>query len=127
MGKVSSKEKMRRFSSPRFINIDINRIILNSISSSSFNNPKIISGVLRFDTFHGDGDVRIPSYKMMVLIDDSVYCYNKLSKRNKIVLDNYCEIIKFTDSIESSEIWSKYIKNKIVSYVRSATEDGIVR
>jgi hypothetical protein len=118
---MSSKEKLRRLGDSRFINIDINKLIIevglsNKLSSSTNANDSIkISGVMRFKVLN-DSSIKVPSYKMLLLVGNNVYYYRKISRNGRSVnFDEYDGVIEFNSSDELEEYWSKYIKNEIIN------------
>lgn len=110
---INPKEKLRRFSSPRFINVNFNDVVMKCINTSPIlDGYHKLSAVLRFDTFHED--IRYPVYKMLMLVDNKIYCYNKLSKRKIIDLEGYSSIMEFESISEAVSSWEKYIRNEIL-------------
>lgn len=108
------KDRLKRLNRDGIINININDVVLKSIDASDipmFNN---LSGILRFDG--SDYVAKFPRYRMVVLADYCIYCYNRIHKNKVIDLNNYSSKIEFKTLLSARMAWIEVIGNPIISY-----------
>lgn len=108
------KDKLRNLNKPEVINISFNEVLKIAISSTDLPCYSQLAGVLRFN--NNECNISSLRYKMVILMDNVVYCYGKLYSYTILDLNNYRNKIEFKTNQLARSAWDEIVKTPIIRY-----------
>lgn len=114
MSKESSK--LRRLMGNDVQLVDMTDLVTYQSDSLPCKYTKHLSAALR--VILKDGLVVFPKYKMIVLLDNKVLCYNSITFDSVLALDSPSSTIEFNDASEALSCWKKYTDNNCHVHIK---------
>lgn len=110
----SSKDRLRNLNRSNIINLPFNEVLELAISSTDLPCYSQLAGILRF--CNNEYTINSPRYKMVVLMDDTVYCYGKIYRDKILDLNYYSSSIKFKSDHIANAAWNEVMGTPIIKY-----------
>lgn len=111
----SSKDRLKKLNREGIINIPINEVVEVAINDTD-HIPcySHLAGILRFCS--NKVSIQLPKYRMIVLADNIIYCYNKIHYNKRMTLDSYSATIEFKTASQAKEAWHEIMGTDIITY-----------